>query len=201
MMKKLIALLMTAILALGCAAALAEEGTTTIESADGAFSISFQLPEDVRLLSGNWVDDSIYMANLAGADGLYFYLSVAAPLQDAEEDAEETAPVTFNEENGYTDEFLKDMIDDLYADDGVSYDKGVQTTAHGTKLAVVRFNDPESPSVYIFSKWQGYEIGVTVALLNDDGIYQPINDDQVQKVVDFLSEVWMNTKEAEAPAA
>ena len=200
-MKKLIAMLITFTLALGCAAACGEGTVSTVSSMDGAFSISFQLPEGTELLSGEWNEaGDLYQAYLKGKDGLSFYLAVASPA-DPEEDEGETAPVTFNEDNGYTDEYIRSLIDDLYADEG-NYDAGVRTTAHGTKLAVVRFNDPEAPLAYIFSVWNDYEIGVTVTSMADDGTYRQITDDQVQELVDFLSEVWMNnTDEAAAPAA
>ena len=200
-MKKLIALLLTLALALGCAAAFGEGALSTVTSVDGSFSISFQLPEGTELLSGAWDDSGdLYQANLKGQNGLFYYLAVAAPVA-AEGEEGETAPVTFNEDNGYTDEYMLSMINDLYADDG-KFDAGIQTTAYGTKLAVVRFTDPEAPSAYIFSKWNDYEIGVNVFSVDADGAYRQITDEQVQHVVDFLSEVWMsNTDEVQAPAA
>ena len=199
-MKKLIALLLTAVLALGCAAAFADE---TIKSSDGNFSVSFQLPEGTTMLSGEWSEDgSIYQANIQGKDHLYFYLAVAAPAKTGEE-SEETSVVTYNAENGYTDEYIKEMVTELFADDSSDLEIGVQTTAYGTKLAVIRFNDLEAPSLYVFSVWQGYEIGLSAFHVDgEDATMRPITDEQVQQVVDFLSEVWMTVDEAaEAPAA
>ena len=194
-MKKLIALLLAAMMLCGCAA-LAEEATTagTIKTSDGSFEVSYQIPEGVKLVSGEWVDDTMYMANLEGPDGLYFYFSVAVP--EKTEENEETTPITFNEENGYTDEYLKQMMTELFADDYTSFDMGVKVTAYGTKLAVVRFNDPESPSAYVFSIWNGYEIGLTLVSEDEDGNYRQITEDQLNKVVDFVSEVWMFEKPA-----
>ena len=198
-MKKLIALLLAAMMLCGCAA-IAEEATATdvVTTADGNFQLSYQIPEGVKLISGEWVDETMYMANLEGPDGLYFYFSVAVPTPDENaESAEETAPVTFNEENGYTDEYLKQMMTELYSDDYDSFDTGVKTTAYGTKLAVVRFNDPDSPSAYVFSIWNGYEVGLTLVSVGADGTYNAITEDQLNKVVDFVSEVWMFEKAAE----
>ena len=200
-MKKLMAILLAAMLALGCAAAAAEESVTTIKSADGSFQISFQLPEGGELLYGEWVSDDLYCANIKGNDGLYFYLAVAAPIAAEGEDDEETEPVTFSEEYGYTDEFIKEMLNELYADDAESYDTGVETTAYGTKLAVVRVNDPEDLHAYIFSTWKGYEVGVTAVCMDEDGTYKPVTDDMVQRIVDFLSEVWMEVTAEEDNAA
>ena len=201
-MKKLIAMLLAAVMALGCTACFAEGASaTTIESADGTFKISMQLPENTELLSGDWSEDGLlYQANIKGSDNLYYYMAVAAP-EAKSENAEEESYATYSEEFGYTDDYLKSMIDELFADDSSNYDKGVSTTAYGTKLAVVRFNDSEAPSAYIFTMWKGYEIGVTVVNIDPEGNFRLITDDQVQKVTDFLSEVWMNNKEAEAPAA
>lgn len=201
-MKKLIAMLLAAVMALGCAACLAEEApATTIESADGSFKITMQLPEDTEMLSGDWYEDGkMYQANIKGSENLYYYMAIAAP-EAAGENADDVSYVTYSEEFGYTDEYLKNMIDELFADDSNNYDKGISTTAYGTKLAVVRFNDPEAPFAYFFTMWEGYEIGVTVVNMESDGTCRQITDDQVQRVVDFLSEVWMDNKNAEVPAA
>ena len=201
-MKKLIAMLLVAVMALGCTACFAEGASATIiESADGTFKISMQLPESAELLSGSWSGDGmLYQANIKGSDNLYYYMAVAAPETESE-NTDEVSYVTYSEEFGFTDDYLKGMIDELFADDSDSYDKGVSTTAYGTKLAVIRFNDTEAPSAYIFTMWKGYEIGVTVMNIDPDGDFRPITDEQVQRVTDFLSEVWMNNKDAEAPAA
>ena len=98
-MKKLIALLLTLALALGCAAAFGEAAVSTVTSVDGSFSISFQLPEGTELLSGAWDEaGDLYQANLKGQNGLFYYLAVAAPVA-AEGEEGETTPVTFNEDN------------------------------------------------------------------------------------------------------
>ena len=201
-MKKLIAMLLAAVMALGCAACFAEgAAATTIESADGTFKVSFQMPEGTELLSGEWYDEGkLYKANIKGSDNLYYYMAIVAP-EATGENVDDVSYVTFTEEFGYTDEYLKNMIDELYSDDSNNYDKGVSTTAYGTKLAVVRFNDPEAPYAYLFTMWEGYEIGVTFMNVDSDGTYKAVTDDQVQRVVDFLSEVWMDNKDAEAPAA
>ena len=202
-MKKLIAFMLALLMATGCAFAAAENSETKISSSDGAFTISFQLPEGVTMLNGEWdAAGTLYQANLQGHDGLYFYLAVAAPVAAEGADAEEIAPVTYNEDNGYTDEYMKNMLQEMFADDAEYFDIDVLTTAYGTKLGIIRINDEEAPSTYIMSVWQGYEIGVTVMNVEaSTGEYRAVTDEQVQKVVDFLSEVWMNVAESEAPAA
>lgn len=194
-MKKLIALLLAAMMMLGCTAALAE--ATTITSEDGSFSLSFQLPENAKLISGSWVDDNNYMANLMTDDGLFFFLAVSAPVPEEEEENEEQlGPVTFSEENGFTDVFMEEMLKELFSDDSDALEIGVKTTAHGTKLGIIRMNDESAPSAYIFTIWNGYEVGLTVVAGDDNG-YTQITDEQLDKVVDFVSELWMNNKAAE----
>ena len=193
-MKKLIALLLAAVMMLACTAALAEQ--TTITSEDGSFSLSFQLPENAKLISGDWIDDKNYMANLQTEDGLYFFLAVSAPVAGEEENKEELTPVTYNEENGYTDQYMEEMVKELFSDDSDQLEIGVMTTAHGTKLAVVRMNDETAPSAYIFTVWNDYEVGLTVVAENENG-YTQVTDEQLDRVVDFISELWMNTKAAE----
>lgn len=194
-MKKLIALLLAAVLLLGCTAAIAEE--IRIESEDGVFTLSFQLPEGAEMLSGEWIDSTRYLANLKAGDDLYFYLAVSAPAAEETENAEELSPVTYNEENGYTDAYMEEMLRGLYADDSDDFELGVKTTAYGTKLAIVRFNDLSAPSAYVFTVWNDFEVGLTVASIDAEEHFHPITDEQLEKVVDFVSELWMTKPAAE----
>ncbi len=194
-MKKLMALLLAAVMVLGCAGVFAEEASKTLtikENKDGAFNVSFQMPEGATLVYEDVVDN-LYSASISMKDGLGMYLSVSRDMVVADLD-EETGLTTFNEENGYTDEYLKAMMTEYYADVYDDIETGVKTTAYGTKLAVARLNDPEAPFAYIITYWKGYEIGMTLINTDEKYNFYPITDEQINLAVDFLSELWMTVE-------
>ncbi len=203
MIKKTFALLLAALML--CGGFAAAEGTIgeeyIIQSGEGDFVLTFQLPADAELLSGEWLSSGFYTANIRSSDGLYIYLSVAGSVSESREASEDTSPVTYNEANGFTDEYLKGMIDELFSDDYAEYDKDVAVTAYGTKLAVVRFNDAASPYAYIFTVWQDYEIGLSVFSVDSAGNSLPITDEQINRIVKFISELWVYQNLPESTAA
>ncbi len=193
MIRKTFAFLLAAFLLFGCAApaenAAGEEHI--IQSGEGDFILSFQLPENAELISGEWISPAFYTANIRSSTGLYIYLSVVGPDLESPEMAEDTSPVTYNDANGFTDEYLNGMIDELFSDDYSKYDKSIAVTAYGTKLAIVRFNDAGSPYAYIFTVWQNYEIGLSIFSVDGSGNPLPITDDQISQIVNFISELWV----------
>ena len=203
-MKKLISLLLAALLLTGCAAfAETAPASTPIENTEGAFPVKYILPENAELINEQWgevLGSAIYQARIKTADNLLFYFSVIEPAKADEEANEEVQadPITYNEANGYTDEAIKEMIRELYSDDSSSFDADVLTTAYGTKLALVRFNDESAPFAYMFTIYQGYEFGLTVEAHNADETLRRVTDEEIQKMVDFASEFWMGVEAAPA---
>lgn len=196
-MKKTISLLLAALMVMCCAASYAEG--TKVQNNDGPFPVSYELKEGFELVSDEWTEylgSKMYQARIKNSDGLSFYFSISAPLPDETEADEDvsTEPVTFNEANGYTDEVLKTMVKEMYRDEYDSFDVGVQTTAYGTKLVVIRFNDVEAPSTYVYTVYKDYEVGLTMVSEDAEGNKKQITDDQVQKMVDFVSELWMGAE-------
>ncbi len=193
-MKKLIALALVAIMALGCVSAFAEEAATAAEpvivkNSDGNYEVSFQLPENGELVA-QLASENSYSASIAGKDGLNMYLSVYKMEESGDADIPE---VTFNEENGYTDEVLAKIVDTLFADFD-DKEAAYLATAYGTKLVVVRINDQESPFVYMYTIWKNYEIGLTLENVTAEGKFQLITDAQLDEAVAFMSELWMKDK-------
>lgn len=196
-MKKLTALLLAAVMLLGCVSAFAEETAAAplIEkNTEGNYEVSFQVPEGFEVAYSKGEEDS-YAATLRSTDGLVLGLSVVRFATDAQSD-KELGTATYNEENGYTDEYLKEMAADLYGDTFDDYEVAVKATAYGTKLIIARFNDPESPYAYMHTVWNNYEIGLTVANVDADGKYNPVTDEQIDTSVAFISELWMAEKTA-----
>lgn len=204
MIRKTFAFLLAALMLCGCAAAAGNAAGEEyiIQSGEGDFVLSFQLPENAELISGEWLSPSFYTANIRSSAGLYIYLSVAGPDTKSPETAEDTSPITYNDANGFTDEYLKEMVDELFSDDYAAYDTSIAVTAYGTKLAVVRFNDAASPYVYIFTIWQNYEIGLSIFSVDNAGNPLPVTDEQISQIVNFVSELWVyqNIPESGKPA-
>ncbi len=141
-------------------------------------------------------EEDYYAATLTSSKGLVLGLSVVRVASDAQNE-EELGTATYNEENGYTDEFLKEMAASLYGDTFDDYETAVKATAYGTKLIIVRYNDPESPYAYMHTVWNNYEIGLTVANVDENGKYNPVTDEQIDLSVAFISELWMSEKTAQ----
>jgi len=187
-MKKFAAIILAAALAALCAIGLADNTlTTTVTNSLGSFEVSFDLLEGSEVISEGWTEGSLYQANIKIKDHEYLYLAIDGSNATAGEDGD-----TFDEKHGYTDEFLLSRIDELYGDEYDSYEKVVVSTTHGTKIAVLRVNDPEEPMAYAWSKWNNFEIGMTLTNVNDEGEFQPITDEQLENVIAFTSEVWMH---------
>ncbi len=197
-MKKLTALLLAAVMLLGCVSAFAEETAAAplIEkNTEGNYEVSFQVPEGFEVAFSKGEEDA-YAATIKSADGLVMGLSVIRFATDTQTD-EELGTATYNEENGYTDEYLKEMAVGLYGEVFDDYEVAVKATAYGTKLIIVRFNDPESPYAYMHTVWNNYEIGLTVANVDASGKYNPVADEQIDTAVAFISELWMAEKKAQ----
>ncbi len=197
-MKKLITLLLAAAMLLGCVCAFAEETVAEplIEkNSEGNYEVSFQVPEGFEVAYSKGEED-VYVATIKSAEGVVLGLSVIKYAVN-EQGETELGNVTYKEENGYTDEFLKEMAASLYSDTFDDYEVAVKTTAYGTKLIVVRFNDPESPYAYMHTVWNNYEIGLTVANVDANGKYNPVTDEQIDASVAFISELWMSEKAAQ----
>ena len=192
-MKKWMSLILAGMMMLICAFGAAENAVTTrISSESGAFEITFEMPEGARVISSGWTEGNLYQANILLKEGEYLYMAV-----DGSGVSAEGAPVTYNEENGYTDEKVLQMIDDLYGAEYANYDKQVVTTNYGTKIAVIRVNDEQSAMAYAWSVWNNFEIGFTLVALDAEGNYLPITDEQVQNMAAFASEIWMHVKISE----
>ena len=194
-MKKLISLLLAALMVMGCTAAFAE-GNISVANNDGPFPISYELKEGSEVVYDGWSEilgTNMYQASIKGTNGLSYYFSVSAPVAAEGEESEEvsTEPVTYNEANGYTDELLKAQMKDAFSEEFASVEVDVLTTAYGTKLAVMRFNDVDGSLVYMYTVYKGYEVGLTVVSQDEEGNFKDITDEQLQDVVDFVSELWM----------
>jgi len=188
-MKKIIALALC--LMMMCGAALAETaeketmGTLTV---GGNFQIKCRIPDG-------------YKMNILDANSTSVLAVVAS---EAENTPHITVSVAFNEEYTEFDEAtgnskalkLNDVSDEVmeeikasFLDNMLDAEFEEKETAYGTKLLVVKGHvDEESSVVDFYSIYNSYEIEV-IATMGQDAENGILSEEQVQMVVDFLSEM------------
>lgn len=175
-MKKTLAILLVLALTLGCAAAVAENTEKkylATVNMGGAFELKCDVPEGyaIRQIEST---DSAYIAMItADAGRPTMYLSIAynelysdvQRLNDLDAEALSEIEATF----------------DLEEEVEISYTE----TSHGTKLMMVKEVKDAVDFVDFYSIYMGYEIEIVVVAQNETGL----TDEQIQVVVDFLSEL------------
>ena len=188
-MKKIIALALC--LMMMCGAALAETaeketmGTLTV---GGNFQIKCRIPDG-------------YKMNILDANSTSVLAVVAS---EAENTPHITVSVAFNEEYTEFDEAtgdskalkLNDVSDEVmeeikasFLDNMLDAEFEEKETAYGTKLLVVKGHvDEESSIVDFYSIYNSYEIEV-IATMGQDAENGILSEEQIQMVVDFLSEM------------
>ena len=188
-MKKIIALALC--LMMMCGAALAETaeketmGTLTV---GGNFQIKCRIPDG-------------YKMNILDANSTSVLAVVAS---EAENTPHITVSVAFNEEYTELDEAtgdskalkLNDVSDEVmeeikasFLDNMLDAEFEEKETAYGTKLLVVKGHvDEESSIVDFYSIYNSYEVEV-IATMGQDAENGILSEEQIQMVVDFLSEM------------
>ena len=175
-MKKALAVLMCLILALGCAAALAENEKTNLGviNVNGAFTLKCSLPEG----------DSVEVTEL-DADGL---MAIILPADASKPSM--TLIVEFDELYAQVERLNDLSAEDLAAIEATyneyKVDFSYGETAYGTKLLIARETGDDEDFVSIFSIYKGYD--VEFILTPGEGS-STLTDAQIQQCIDFLSEL------------
>ena len=174
-MKKMTAMILCLVLALSCAAGLAEAAEKTnigTVNVNGAFEARCVLPQGYKLETETEENG-----------GLISMITCEDP-------AKPTLMLSIMFDEMYADvEKLNDLDDEAVAyiestfTEEYDVDFSYTETAHGTKLMVVKEKNGEFADVYTI--YQGYEFEF-VLLPNLDGGAESLTDDQIQLVVDFL---------------
>lgn len=182
-MRKILALVLSLALLLGCAAALAEaaekeySGELTI---DERFTIKWIAPDGYEmtdLFSGNPGTMICQLApNEENAGKPVMYMSVAYNelyadvdrINDLDADALAAIEASFREE---------DEVEITYME-----------TAYGTKLMVVQETEDGVDFVDFYTVYKGYEIEF-ILTQSPEKPGEPITEEQIQTVIQFLSDV------------
>ena len=174
-MKKIISVLLSLALLLGCAAAFAETaekaelGTLTV---NGEFTIQAPIPEGYKMTITR--QDAVrIIAEFTSEDASKPVMELSIGLEDVWEPGIRL--------NDISDEDLAAVESSFYWEDPdfqISYSE----TEHGTKLLIAQL--PEKSTVVIYSLYEGYDIEFTLKDLNDNELTQ----EQIDTCIKLLSD-------------
>ncbi len=180
-MKKIIAILLSLALLLGCAAGLAEGaekqsfGTIRV---NGEFTLKGSLPEGYKVVPFEMSDDAI-LSYIVSEDPSKPEMILSIAYDETYSDVERL--------NDMDDEALA-ILEKTFTDTDpyayITYDE----TAYGTRLLICRTQSDVYDDLDIFTIYKGYfvEFMVTPGKASAD---QKITDDDVTACIDFLSEL------------
>ena len=180
-MKKIIAILLSLALMLGCAAGLAEETekfTFGTLKANGAFTLKGTLPDGYRVIPFEMDDDQI-LSYIRSEDPSKpeMMLSIAFDetyadverMNDLDDDAMAILEKTFTDTDPYAN---------------ITYDE----TEYGTRLLISRTTTETYDALIAFSIYKGYFVEFTITPGKVE-VNQKLTDDEVTQVNHFLSEL------------
>ena len=182
-MKKIIALILSLAMLLGCTAALAEtaqrESMGNLKVKD-AFNIMYKPMEGYDMIVENETDTEIYALFQA---------------KDAKEDDDRPLmllTIAYDDENSNVGRLNdlsaeeKDFLKDIWFIEYEDYDLEVRETAYGTELWVVREKDEELDimAANILTLYRGYMIEFYLISTADS-----LQEEYLQKAIDFLSDM------------
>lgn len=175
-MKKIVTILLSLALLMGCAAALAEtaEKTTIGEvSINGEFTIQAPVPEGYTMEITR-ADEIRIQAEFTPADAAKPTLKLSIGWEDAWETG-----IKLND----VDEADLQAIEYSFYWEDPDFQISYTETAHGTKLLVAKL--PDNSTVYIYTLYEGYEIEFKLVSADPAGLTQ----EQIDTCIQFLSDM------------
>lgn len=180
-MKKVIAMLLSLALLLGCAAAVAEEPAKKEElgklNVFGSFTIQAAIPEgyEVTRMSDPVGQESLILADMKSEDETKPRFGLIIAFNDTITD--------YDRLNDVDDELLA-FFESTYTDQNEDYQISYAETEHGTKLLLAL--DPAEDGISsIYTIYKGYEIELYIAAAPG----QTLTQDQLDLCVKFLSDL------------
>ena len=180
-MKKIIAILLSLALLLGCTAGLAESAekqTFGIIRVNGEFTLKGLLPDGYRIVPFQ-MDDNAILSRIVSDDPARPEMTLSIAYDETYSDVERLNDLDVEElevlEKTFTDT-------DPYAD--IYYDE----TAYGTRLLVCRTTSDSYDYLNIFSIYKGYFVEF-VMTPGKEAAPQKLTDEEVAGCIYFLSEL------------
>ena len=174
-MKKIISVLLSLALLLGCAAAFAETaektelGTVTV---NGEFTIQAPIPEGYKMTITDQEGTKL-IAEFISEDQTKPFMLMSIGLNDVWEPGVKL--------NDVSEADLKE-IEGSFLEEDPDYQISYGETEHGTKLLIAQL--PEKSIVVIYSLYEGYEIEFWLMDLNDNELTQ----EQIDTCIKLLSD-------------
>ena len=177
-MKKTLTVVVCVLAALFCAVAAAENTVKedyTVVSVNGAFNIRGITPEGYRL-DEIQSHDSIIWASFCTEDPGKPYFDLVISF------AEEYAGV--ERLNDLSEAEMMELVDD---DPTLSDRIEIMETDFGTKVMILRSNNPMDDFASFVTVYKGYEIALNLFPARDSA--EPLNDSQIAQAMKFLSDL------------
>ena len=177
-MKKTLAVLMCILLTVFCgfaAADLTQKEDYTVVTVNGAFSIRGVTPEGYHLADTQNMDTTIW-ASFTSDDPSKPYFDLIISF------VEEYANV--GQLNDLSEAEMKEMVDD---DPDLSEKIDIMETDYGTKVMILRSNDPMNDYACFVTIYKGYEVGLNLfpGMESED----VLTDEQIKLAMKFLSDL------------
>ena len=175
-MKKIIAIILSLALLMGCAAAFAENadkeelGTVNV---NGAYKIQGEIPEGYRLSILNQSNTAI-VGMLLPADETKPTVTISIAFSDDWADTERL--------NDVSEADLAEIEASFQTEDVVSIE--YRETAFGSKVMVVTETDGETDFVDVYGIYKGYEHEFVMTPGTE-----PLSEKHIQMMIDFITEI------------
>lgn len=177
-MKKIIALVLSLMMLMGCTAALAETAqkeSLAVLKVNGAFDIQYtKLPDDYQLTVIQQDDNGLY-AYYVSTDSTKPFYGIGIGFNDAWAEVEKF--------NDVSQEDI-DVIEESFYEVDNNWTFETKETAHGTKLLIAVNGDKTMASVYTI--YLGHEIEVQI--IPGAGA-ETITEENIDTVINFLSDM------------
>ena len=180
-MKKIIAILLSLALLLGCAAGLAEgEGKQTYGTirVNGEFTLKGILPEGYKVVPFELSDDAI-LTRILPDDTTRPEMMLSVAFDETYSDVERL--------NDLDDDALA-ILEKTFTDTDPYANITYEETEYGTRLLVCRTQGDSYDSLDIFSIYRGYFVELVVTP-GKDAKEQKLTDEEVESGIYFLSEL------------
>ena len=179
-MKKIIAVMLCAFMLLGCVSAVAEANEKTVLGVvemKGAFRLECNIPEGYSLETFI-ANPDCFLGLLTSDDADKPRVGISIAFSEIYADVERLNDLDADSLAGIEESFTaEDEVDITYME-----------TAYGTKLMVVREISEGMDYIDFYTIYKGYEVEV-VLTYGAEFAEKSITEEQVQMVVDFLSDM------------
>ena len=176
-MKRMLSAVLCLILLLGCSAGAeaTQKEDYIIVSVNGAFNIRGITPEGYKLTDISKSDTTIGAWFNAEDQTLPSFVLIISFLEEY---------ANIDRLNDLTEEEMKELVDD---DPTLNDEFDIVETDYGTKVMILRSNQPEDDFACFVTVYKGYEVGLN--MFPGTGSNGVLTDEQIALAMKFLSDL------------